>query len=119
MQKYTLHALAATVLLAGTIAYLTLTKVDLPPLPEGSDKVQHALAFFGLSLPVAVVRPRWLWLFIPAFIGFGWMIEVIQPYVGRDRDVMDLVADGTGVALAALVGWGLTYLRRNATQAKA
>lgn len=68
----------------------------------GSDKIQHLLGFGSLVVPAALFRPRWLWLMAPAAVALGGLVELIQPYVGRDRDIHDFYADCLGVALALI-----------------
>lgn len=66
----------------------------------GSDKIQHLVGFGSLVVPAALFRPRWLKIMVPAAVALGGLVELIQPYVGRDRDIHDFYADCLGVALA-------------------
>lgn len=105
-------ALLTTVFLAATIAALTLS----PPKPQAmgflNDKAQHALAFGALALPCAVVFPRALiWILPPAAV-FGAAIEVLQPFAGRDADILDFIADLVGMAVGTLVGLSLRPILR-------
>lgn len=94
-----------TALFALVIAAATLLPVPQPALPVSSaDKIQHLLAFAALTLPLAVARPRALWWLLPAAIAFGGAIEVIQPFVGRTRELGDFVADAAGACLGAVLG---------------
>lgn len=64
------------------------------------DKARHFLAYATVALPIALARPRhWTWLLL-ALMGWSLMIEFIQPFVGRDRDVRDFLANSMGVLLA-------------------
>lgn len=98
-------AMAATVLLAAVIAYLTLT----PPRPESapgllSDKAYHVIAFTALVMPSSLLYARSLIWLIPAAILFGGAIELLQPHVGRDGDMADFIADIAGVVCGAVSG---------------
>lgn len=106
--------LIATSGLAVVILYLTLAKVP-DGGPQGADKVYHAIAFGTLVLPAAVFRPVWLTVIAPFALFLGGAIELIQPIVGRDRDIHDFVADAVGIVLAILLAfaWRL-YRRRSA-----
>jgi VanZ family protein len=86
-----------------------------PKLPgHPSDKLQHIFAFLLLAIlgewAYSQVRKRYLLLGLAAF---GALIEVVQglPFVGRDRDPLDWIAD-TGAAFtvfAVIALW--TYFR--------
>lgn len=95
------------------IAWFTLSPWTLSPQPLGfnqADKVWHFLAFFiwGVLVAVSCARPLWQLLVAGLLLGAG--IEVIQPLVGRDAELADLVADmlgaGVGIRLgASLCSW--------------
>lgn len=105
-------ALVASLAIAAAIGVLTLSPGISDAGVPGSDKVHHALAFFALALPLSFTRPRLaLWITIAA-IAYGGAIELIQPSVGRDRDIWDFLADGVGAVAGAAVGVGLHWLMR-------
>ena len=99
-------AVTATVTLGVVISWLTLTPQDLPDLGPTLpvDKLAHVAAFTALILPSAILRPRFLWWTFPlaALLGFG--IELIQPYVGRSQEWMDVVADCFGLIMGTGLG---------------
>lgn len=82
--------------------YFCLRHVDVV-LPI-SDKKQHAFTFGGLTLLAAVAYP-YRNVFAEAFAlsGFGALIEFIQPYFGRDKDVKDWIADTIGILIALTI----------------
>lgn len=95
--------IAATVLLGIVIAVLTLAPVSSQDVP-GSDKLHHVLGFAALAFPLPFARPR---LAIPVALGviaYGGMIELIQPYFGRQAEWADFLADGLGAVLGAGLG---------------
>ena len=105
-------ALIATLALALVIGFLTLSPGISDAGVPGSDKLHHALAFFALAVPLSYARPRLaIWIMI-AVIAYGGAIELIQPYVGRDRDAMDLLADALGAVAGMALGLALNWLRR-------
>lgn len=109
MQSRTV-AYGLTAALATLIALLTLLPLPAPPLTDdGGDKIYHFIAFAGLMLPVATLRPQALVWMIPAALLFGAAIEIIQPVVNRSADFGDFVADAAGVlagsALGGVVSW--------------
>lgn len=97
----------AVVLTAGiglAIAVLTLSPVSAPAPVQHSDKVYHVIAFAGLALPVSFYVPRWLPAAIVVFALFGGLIEIVQPFVGRERSLWDWLGDVAGIALGAGLG---------------
>jgi VanZ family protein len=102
-----LYALAATILLVMTNA----PQAQLPGVPL-DDKLEHAAAWFVLTLAGYVLSPRRRWA-IPVFaVLFGMLVEVLQAVLpfGRDAEVADWLADCAGVGLAVLgyVAWRRT-----------
>lgn len=96
-------ALMVTAALAGVIGWLTLTPLPFAG-PPGGDKAHHLLAFAALVLPAAVLRPGWAPALLVFAAGFGAMIEMVQPHVGRAGEIGDLLADLLGAVLGALGG---------------
>ena len=86
------------------IFYLSLTPSP-PQIPvEQGDKIGHVLAYLGLMLWFAQMRPAWraraAWAL--GFVVMGIAIEFLQRETGyRSFEVADMVADAIGVAL----GW--------------
>jgi VanZ family protein len=106
-------ALCATWMIASAILWFTLTPQALPKsqiLPL--DKVAHMAAFTALVLPVACMAPRSLWLLVPLALGLGGAIELLQPYVGRSREVADFIADAMSVVAGLILDTGLWQLWR-------
>lgn len=104
MQKKSILAVAFTTALAVIIAVLTLTEIDASAVVPSSDKHQHILAFAALAFPIAALQPRWLIAAVPLFAIFGGAIEILQPYVGRSRDLFDWIADLIGIGSGAALG---------------
>lgn len=107
--------LLASLLLAMAVGLVTLTPLFSGSGVPGSDKTHHFLAFFALAFPVSFVRPRLApWAAIAA-IAYGGAIELIQPHVGRDMDLLDFIADGAGAVSGAAAGAALKWwIRRRA-----
>ena len=99
--------------LACAVAFV-FAVMPVPPDLGESDKLQHIFAFLVLAglgrLAYPDVRKRWL---LVGLMGFGALIEIVQalPFVGRDSDPLDWVAD-TAAALTVFVVVALwTYFR--------
>ena len=100
VQKYWL-AITLLVLVAVTILSL-LPAPSLPPVP-GTDKTHHFIAYAALTFSVALARPK-NWLLIACFfIAWSGAIEIIQPYVNRYGEWLDLAANAGGVACGILL----------------
>lgn len=75
------------------------------PLPDilPWDKARHFLAYAAIALPVAIARPRGWPLLLAGILAWSIGIELVQPLVGRSRDIDDFLANSLGALLAVLV----------------
>ena len=76
----------------------------LPPL-AGSDKLWHAGSYFVVMAYFSQIywRVSERLLIAAALIALGVAIEFIQPYVNREFDWFDALANGVGVVAAFLL----------------
>jgi len=99
--------------LVAFITYSTLAPAQYVPDIHLWDKLEHATAFFGLTLWFGgLIRYRRYPLLALSMVIFGAAIEVAQGTMGfgRDMDVWDWVADCVGIAVAFfLLGIGLRH----------
>ena len=74
---------------------------------QGSDKIFHFAAYGLLSVLALIQRQsyRSALMVIIAIVFLGAMIEFLQPFVGRQREAADLVANATGTMIGALLAW--------------
>ncbi|MBL1430393.1 MAG: hypothetical protein COA60_002550 [Robiginitomaculum sp.] len=102
------------------LALITVTFLSLwpgsasPPTLLWSDKFNHAMAYFFLTIGLIVG-----WKFtlknrliaIVSLFAWGVVLEIIQglPLVSRTASGMDLVANASGILLAMLVGWLFSF----------
>lgn len=105
-------------LVAMVIALSLLPQPPLPPLPSGTDKLEHFIAYFVLCAgAVQVFATRNMQLSIgAALIALGALLELAQANltVTRMMDVHDAVANAVGVlaGLATLLSpWRDVALR--------
>ncbi len=91
-----------SVLILASITILSLwPAAKLPPVP-GSDKIHHFIAYALLMFPVSLGKPRYGLVFGLFFILWSGSIELIQPYVNRYGEWMDLLANIAGLVLGLL-----------------
>lgn len=97
--------IAASILLG-----MCVTALLLVPMPPGApfpvphfDKLVHAILFFCVALPSVLVLPgRWHWTVWIVVVGYSGLMELVQPVFGRGADLLDLLANATGAALAVI-----------------
>jgi VanZ family protein len=101
--------LAVYVLACVILLYLTLAPgKDVPGVGLIWDKAEHAIAWAVLTGAGLLLSTKRRWA-IPLFAFlFGAAVEILQAVMplGRDGDVMDLIADTVGIVTAWLV-WRL------------
>lgn len=97
------------------IAFLILFLSLQPPGEQDqrllvSDKLLHFIAYGVMVLPVLLDRvfPQLL-VFIIAFI-YGGCIELVQPFWGREADIMDLWANTAGIIFGILISRGIVFI---------
>ncbi len=114
------------ILLVATV--VAVTTLSLAPIgidgPEGTDKLGHFAAYTALSFfAVFSLRPggdllkRSVTVILLA-ASYGVLMEIIQHFVGRDFDLLDMAANTTGAAIGTAVGMGLRHLVLGAKKAR-
>lgn len=105
-----LYWLAITLLSLTSITLLSLYPLDSLPSVPGSDKTHHFIAYGLLMFPAALRKPNH-WLFIAVFFVF-WSggIELIQPYVNRYGEWLDMMANTAGIGCGILMAKIIMHL---------
>ena len=93
----------ATIAIAFAIGLAALTPVETLPNVSGSDKLYHLISFAILTLPIAIIRPKAMWVILSLSIAYGGAIELLQPLVNRNCEMADFLADAFGAILGVLV----------------
>lgn len=84
------------------ITSLSLWPLEQLPSVPGTDKTHHFIAYALLMFPTALRKPK-NWLLIGLlFIAYSGSIELIQPYVNRYGEWLDMLANSVGVMCGAL-----------------
>nr|WP_319495558.1 VanZ family protein [uncultured Desulfobacter sp.] len=96
---------ALTLLILTAITLLSLLPVAVLPPAPGTDKTHHFIAYAMLMLPVALRKPaNWI-LFGVFFILYSAAIELIQPFVNRYGEWLDLFANSVGIICGVIIAW--------------
>lgn len=100
VQRY--WALLSALLLA-FVTLVSLYPADQLPKVPGSDKTHHFVSYAAVIFPIALAKPKhWLWLAL-FVIGWSGLIELVQPYVNRYGEWLDLAANSAGVVIGILL----------------
>ena len=107
------HWRIVTLCLLLIITALSLWPLESLPSAPGSDKTHHFIAYAALVFPVALRQPnRWLWLVV-FFIGYSGFIELIQPYVNRYGEWLDMLANTAGVLCGVALAAGINAVHKH------
>ncbi|MGB1042951.1 MAG: VanZ family protein [Tenacibaculum sp.] len=97
------------ILLTISIAILSLIKIEKQPIQvNGLDKIEHALAYFVLTLlwllALKKSKIRGIVVIICCFL-YGIVIEVLQVTTTsyRSGEILDVVANSTGILIAYII----------------
>ena len=94
----------ASMLMLTIVSFFSLMPFSsLPPAP-GSDKFHHFISYALVVFPIALRMPRFWWVFVFIVVGWSGCIELIQPYVNRYGEWLDLLANAVGVFIGCLCG---------------
>ncbi len=95
--------LACTAILFVAITCLSLWPNESLPSVPGGDKAHHLIAYAALVFPIALRRPKSWRLMVILFIVCSGLIELVQPFMNRYGEWMDLAANIIGLACGVLL----------------
>ncbi len=102
--------LAITTVILASITVLSLTPLrELPPVP-GSDKLHHLIAYAALATPLALRKPKHWWFIVIFFLAYSGLVELIQPYVNRYGEWLDMAANSLGIFCGLLIAELLSFI---------
>ena len=92
-----------------SLIFLIITFLSLYPLQEqpsvpGSDKIHHLIAYSALTICVGLRKPSNYFLIIILFSFYSGLIEIIQPYVNRFREIEDFLFNNLGIFIGLILG---------------
>ena len=97
------HCKIITISLLILISFLSLYPIEKVPDFNGNDKLHHLIAYFFLALPSGLNNTNKIFL-IFLFVFFGGTIEIIQPYINRNGEWLDFLANCLGIITGFSVG---------------
>ncbi len=106
IQKHWLHI---TLVLLASIATLSLWPAAYLPEVPGTDKTHHFIAYAALILPTALKQPKKSLTIAVGFVAFSGAIELIQPYVNRYGEWLDMAANTLGLICGWMLAKAITY----------
>ena len=93
-----------TLLILIIITFLSLYPLKEKPSIPGSDKFHHLIAYSALAIGVGLRRPSNYVLIIILFSFYSGLIEIIQPYVNRFREIEDFLFNNLGILIGLTLG---------------
>lgn len=97
------HWIAFTLSTLVAITILSLWPLQSLPSVPGTDKTHHLIAYAALMFPAALRKPdRWM-LFGLLFFAYSGAIELVQPYVNRYGEWLDMAANTAGLFCGLIV----------------
>lgn len=105
------HWLTLTLLCLTAITALSLWPADALPEVPGTDKTHHLIAYATLVLPIALSKPKHWMLIALCFALWSGIIELIQPYVNRYGEWLDMLANVAGIACGIIIAAVLNRIR--------
>ena len=102
--------LAITAVLITVITVLSLTPLDELPQAPGSDKLHHLIAYAALSIPLSLRKPKYWWFIVIFLLAYSGLIEIIQPYVNRYGEWLDMAANSLGLILGISIAQLFSYI---------
>lgn len=87
------------------IEYLATTTRQIEVIAHSWDKLNHLVAFAVLYLLLSAAFGHLkIWCRVMLLMAFAVQIEIVQHFIpGREFSLLDIVADGVGIA----IGWGI------------
>ena len=86
------------------ITFLSLYPLQEQPSIPGSDKIHHLVAYSALTFGIGLRRPSNYILIIIFFSFYSGLIEIIQPYVNRFREIEDFLFNNLGIFIGLILG---------------
>jgi len=101
---------AVTLLTLTIITSLSLYPMESLPSVPGSDKTHHFIAYAALMFPTALRKPKYWQIIGLFFICWSGAIELVQPYVNRYGEWLDMSANAGGILCGLLIAHFISWI---------
>lgn len=91
--------------LLAMITVLSLTPLPQLPSVPGSDKTHHFIAYGALAFPLMLNKPHYWKQVLIFFALWSGAIELVQPYVNRYGEWLDMLANTGGLVCGASLAY--------------
>ena len=98
--------------LTSLLFVITITVLSFTPLSNAlasSDKILHFTAYFVLALPLILKKPRYWFVLLIVYAISSGVIELLQPYANHRTDMMDVLANISGLVCGSVVAFVVNY----------
>jgi VanZ family protein len=95
--------IAFTLVILAAITTLSLWPLESLPSVPGSDKTHHFIAYAALMFPAALRKPKYWQSIGLFFVVYSGLIELLQPYVNRYGEWLDLAANTAGIVVGLVL----------------
>jgi VanZ family protein len=102
--------IACTVAMFAAITFLSLWPLEKLPSVPGTDKSHHLVAYAFLVLPAALRKPKHWKAYAVFFIAYSGFIELVQPFVNRYGEWLDMLANTSGVLCGIIIAALINYV---------
>jgi len=99
-------------ILISLLLVITITVLSFTPLLNAlasSDKILHFSAYFVLVLPLILRKPRYWFLLLIIYALSSGVIELLQPYANHRTDIMDVLANISGLICGSVAAFIVNY----------
>ena len=107
-----LYWMTITLIILAAITGLSLWPLDQLPTVPGSDKTHHFIAYAALIIPVVLRKPKYWPLICSSFVFWGGAIELLQPFVNRYGEWLDIIANTFGLAFGLMAAMLINRFER-------
>ena len=101
--------------LSAVLIGLLVIGLSLAPLAEAPapDKLLHIIAYGAWAVPISVSRRTLerIGVYLAIILVVGGIVEIVQPYVGREGSIADFLANLVGIGIGAAGGLGIRFCR--------
>ncbi len=92
------------------ITFLSLWPLQELPSVPGTDKTHHFIAYAALMFPVALRQAKFWKGYGVMIVGYSGVIELVQPFVNRYGEWLDMLANTCGVVIGICIAAFINFI---------